>query len=276
MSRARQNGRMKSAGFALVLAATLLAGCGKKNAAVLPDSWEVSLARAGEAWIAKDTPRTWTLCENAFTIASKARKLDPSLTALDCLGEVAAKQGDARKALPFYAKFLADHGKALDTHAARFRVRNNHAVLLFESGKTDEGVAQLREVLADAESGTINYPVFLTLVRNLALAWYGSASGPDAKAWVNETGTWLEEKLGTDPAHRIATHRGSTKALDALIAIGERQANEATPRWRRIVEVTRSREEDLEKHDPTWRRLCETTKLGEIGFVACIRELSPP
>lgn len=274
MNGARQNGRMRNVSCALLLAATLLAGCGKKNAAVLPDTWEVSLARAGEAWIAKDMPRTWSLCENAFAIASKAKSLAPSLTALDCLGEVAVKQGDARKALPFYGKFLADHGKALETHTARFRVRNNHAVLLFESGKTDEAVAQLRETVADAESGTINYPVFLTLVRNLALAWYGAASSAEAKAWVNETGAWLEEKLAPDPALRIAAHRGSTKALEALIAIGERQAHEATPRWRQIVEVTRGKEEDLEKHDPTWRRLCETTKLGEIGFVACIRELS--
>ena len=262
--------------LAVVLLPIALSGCGKKNAAVLPDSWEVSLARAGEAWIAKDMPRAWALCENAFAIASKASKLDPALTSLDCLGEVAVKQGEATKSLPFAAKFIADHGRALETHTARFRVRNNHAVLLFESGKPDEAVARFREVVADAESGTINFPVFLTLVRNLALAWYGSASSPEAKAWVSETGAWLEERLGPDPAFRIAAHRGSTKALEALIAIGERQAHEATPRWRRIVEVTRGKEEDLEKHDPTWRRLCETNKLGEIGFVACIRELSAP
>ena len=54
-------------------------------------------------------------------------------------------------------------------------------------------------MVADAESGTINFPVFLTLVRNLALAWYGSASSPEAKAWVSETGAWLEERLGPDP-----------------------------------------------------------------------------
>jgi tetratricopeptide (TPR) repeat protein len=235
----------------------------------------VSLARAGEAWIAKDLARTWTLCENAFTIAAAQKKLAPSLNALDCLGEVAVKQGQAVKALPFYTKFLADHGAAMATHTARFRIRNNRAVLLHESGKFDEAIAGLREVVAAAEDpGPINYPVYLTLARNLAIAWYGAASGAEAKAWVGETGAWLQEKLEPDPAGRIGGYRGSTRALEALIAIGERQANGATPQWRQLVEQVRGREEELEKHDPLWRRLCETIKLGEIGLVACVRELS--
>ena len=98
--------------LAVVLLPIALSGCGKKNAAVLPDSWEVSLARAGEAWIAKDMPRAWALCENAFAIASKASKLDPALTSLDCLGEVAVKQGEATKSLPFAAKFIAAYRAA--------------------------------------------------------------------------------------------------------------------------------------------------------------------
>jgi len=260
---------------ALLIAFALLAGCGKKNAAVLPDTWEVSLARAGEAWIGKDLARTWTLCENAFTIAAKQGKLAPSLNALDCLGETAVKQGQAVKALPSYTKFLADHGAAMATHTARFRIRNNHAVLLHESGKLDEAIAGLREVVAAAEDpGPINYPVFLTLARNLAIAWYGAASGSEAKAWVGETGTWLHEKLEPNPAARISAYRGTTRAMEALITIGERQANGATPQWRQLVEQVRGLEEELEKHDPMWRRLCETIKLGEIGLVACIRELS--
>jgi hypothetical protein len=260
--------------IALLFALALIAGCGKKNAAVLPDSWEVSLARAGDAWIAKDLARTWTLCENAFAIAGKQGKLAPSLNALDCLGETAVKQGQAVKALPFYTKFLADHRAAMATHTARFRVRNNHAVLLHESGKLDEAIAGLREVVAAAEDpGPINYPVYFTLARNLAIAWYGAASSPEAKAWVNETGIWLQEKLEPDPAGRIGSYRGATRALEALIAIGERQANGATPQWRQIVEQVRAIEEEREKQDPLWRRLCETIKLGEIGLVACLREL---
>lgn len=270
-----QNERMRKALVAVLLVPLLLAGCGRKNAAVLPDSWEVSLARAGEAWIAKDWARTWSLCENAFTIAAKTKALAPSLLALDCLGETAVKQEQPGKALPFYAKFLADHRGAMATHTARFRIRNNHAVLLHGSGKADEAVAELREVVAAAESGPINYPVFLALVRNLAIAWYGSASSPEAKAWVRETGTWLQERLGPDAASRIGGHRGATRALEALIAIGERQALEETPPWRRLVEETRGLEEDLDRQDPIWRRLCETIKLGEIGLVACMRELSP-
>ncbi len=269
--------------LALALAASLLVvACGRKNANVLPDSWEVSLARAGDAWIAKDWARTWTLCENAFAIASKARKQEPTLVSLDCLGETAVKQGQAAKALPFYTKFLADQGSAMDRHTARHRIRNNHAVLLFESGKRDEGIAALRETLAAAdESGTgitgpQGYPVYMTMVRNLAIAWYGAASSAEARAWVSDIGGWLQERIEPDPPNRIAQYRGGARALEALIAIGERQALEATPQWRHLVEATKGREEELEKHDPMWRRLCETAKMGEIGFVACLRELSGP
>ena len=260
---------------ALLLAVVLLASCGKKPVSVLPDSWEVSLARAGEAWIAKDWARTWALCENAFTIAGKKKELAPSLNALDCLGETAVKQDQATRALPYYAKFLADHAGAMATHTARFRIRNNHGALLHESGKQDEAVTALRDAVAAAESGPINYPVFLTLVRNLAIAWYGSASSPEAKEWVRETGAWLEGKLEPDAAIRISGHRGATRAFEALIAIGERQAHDATPKWRRLVGETRGLEEELEKQDPMWRRICETIKLGEIGMVACMRELAP-
>jgi tetratricopeptide (TPR) repeat protein len=268
--------------IALALAGLALAGCGKKNANVLPDTWEVSLARAGDAWIAKDWARTWTLCENAYAIASKARKQEPTLVSLDCLGEAALKQEQAAKALPFYTKFLADQGAAMNRHAARHRIRNNHAVLLYESGKPDEAIAALRETIAAADeagtgiTGPQGHPVYMTLVRNLAIAWYGAASGAEAKAWVRDIGGWLQEKLEADPANRIGAYRGSTKALEALIAIGERQAQESTPQWRRIVEEARGREEELEKHDPLWRRLCETVKIGEIGLVACMRELSGP
>jgi hypothetical protein len=229
MTATRQNAGMRTRIAALLLVPFLVAACGRKSTAVLPDSWEVSLAKAGEAWIAKDWARTWTLCENAFTIASKTKALAPSLNALDCLGETAVKQDQPGKALPFYAKFLADHRGAMATHTARFRIRNNHAVLLHGSGKADEAVAELREVVAAAESGPINYPVYLALVRNLALAWYGSASSPEAKAWVRETGTWLQERLEPDAATRIGGHRGATRALEALIAIGERQALEERP-----------------------------------------------
>ena len=265
---------MHPAGARLAVGLVLLAGCGRKPQAVLPDSWEVSLARAGEAWIAKDWARTWALCENGFAIASKERKLDPALLALDCLGETAVKQEQPAKALPSYTRFLADHGGAMEGHAARFRVRNNHAVLLQLSGRSDEAVAGLRETLAAAESpGPINYPVYLAIARNLAIAWYGAASSAEAKAWVVDTGTWIQEYLEPDPASRVARHRGSTRALEALIAIRERQALERTPRWRRLVEATGPREEDLDRHDPMWRRLCETIRLGEIGLVACLREL---
>jgi hypothetical protein len=260
--------------FALLVALALLAACGKKPQAVLPDTWEVSLAKAGEAWVAKDWARTWALCENGFAIAAKERKLDPTLLALDCLGETAVKQEQPAKALPFYTRFLADHGRAMEGHTARFRVRNNHAVLLQLSGQSDEAVAGLREVLAAAESpGPINYPVYMTMTRNLAIAWYGAASGAEARAWASETGGWIQESLEPVPADRVSRYRGSTRALEALIAIGERQALETTPAWRRLVEATGPREEELDKHDPLWRRLCETIKLGEIGLVACLREL---
>jgi hypothetical protein len=260
--------------FPLAVAALLLlAACGKKDASVLPDSWEVSLARAGTAWIAKDFARTYALCENGFAIAMKVMDRGRALTALDCMGEAAVKQEQLAKPLPHYEKFVAEFGRAMPVGPVRHRILNNHAVLLHESGRRDEAVEALREVVAASERSA--GPVHMAAVRNLAIAWYGAASDPEAKAWVGEKGAWIQARLAPDVASRVGGLRGSGAALEALVAIGDRQALDATPAWRRLAAEAKEREEDLDRHDPMWRKLCETIVLGEIGLVACFRELSP-
>ena len=85
--------------LAALAAAALLAACGK-GSTTMPDTWEVSVSRAGSAWMAKDLPRVYALCENAFVIAHKARDAAKAATAVQCLTHAAAERKEIAKAAP--------------------------------------------------------------------------------------------------------------------------------------------------------------------------------
>jgi tetratricopeptide (TPR) repeat protein len=261
-------------GIAIALAAALGA-CSRGPGG--PASYDEAMRPVSGLWTLSRWGEVFALCEHAFRHGEKDGQ-GRAVLALDCLGESSARQGKPERALPYFNKFFKDDRKQLEQVDARARLANNHGVLLIESGKREEGLARLREAFEAVEDEPVN--VFSAsyassramVVKNLARAYYDRASEPTVRSWVREQGEWYRDYMQVNaPVGRVKV--GPAAALEALVAIGRRQANPDTPAWEAQIREWEPLEDAIVSHTPTSARACETSP---TGLEVCLRELKPP
>lgn len=260
--------------FSILLPLLLLAACGRFEQEL---THEQVMARVKEAWFQKRWADVRDLCEKAFARADKAGNAAEAVETGDCAIEGATRTGKPEKALPVYAKLFGPYESKLGA-TSRFRLANNYAVTLVETGQREAGVKRLLEAIeatADAPRRQGNFTADSTrahLVRNVARLYYDRASEPAVKAWVVEQAAWYVDYM---ERHRdgVSNALGTAGAMDAIAAIGKRQANPETPAWDALVQEWEPKEEVAGRHDPTWMRFCD-------GFATfremCFREVKAP
>ncbi len=120
-----------------------------------------------------------------------------------------------------------------------------------------------------------SFPARAMIVKNLARAWYDTASDPEARAWVREQGAdFLEQMQGNERS--VHLRMGAASAMDALVLIGRRQANTDTPAWEAVAREWEPLEAEIDARSPHLARGCENLPLREILLEVCMRELAPP
>lgn len=256
-------------------AAILVAACGKFGSS-LPDTWKASVEAGASAWKAREYARSYALCEHAFKLADAAKDSAQALGALDCLFESAVHLKEVPKTAPHLKRYVEAYLDPAGQGNATRRLRNNLGTTLVEAGQREEGLAVLRALHDDwafADGKPMQAAQYLVVVRNLAIAWSDRASSPEARTFVKLTGGWLEEQLGGDRRGNVMQMLGSARALDALIALGEQQANESTPAWRNLAAALHEKETAAMQHDTLWGQLCHEVALTQIRATTCYRQL---
>jgi hypothetical protein len=252
-----------------------LAACSRGPAG--PESYEEAMRPVSELWTLSRYGEVFARCEHAFRHGEKEGQ-GRAVIALDCLAESAARQAKPERALPYFDKFFRDDRKQLEQAGASYRLANNHGVLLVESGKREQGIARLREAFDAVADEPPN--VFRSnsaspramVVKNLARAYYGMASEPAVRAWVQEQGEWYRQYMqASAPVGQVKV--GPASALEALVIIGRRQANLNTPAWEEQIREWEPLEESIVAHTPSSARTCEKVP---PGLEACLRELKAP
>ncbi len=272
--------RRAGAGAGLCLALAV-AGCGRgADAPAGPATHEEAMTLASKAWELNRWTEVFAACEKAFALAEKERGAGV-VRATECATEAAARAGRPAIALPLLERLAETHAERLRTASGRLRLANNHGVLLIEQGRRAEGVARLEWALRDFEgasyatSGASTFKLRAALVANLARAYYATASDPAVRAWVEEQASFLHDHM--DPKVRGAQFAmGAAAALDALVAIGKRQANTNTPAWEARIRDWEPLEEEIAAKAPHLARPCEDVPLRTTVMEACLRELAPP
>jgi hypothetical protein len=261
--------------------AVLVAACGRGPAApAAPASYSDAMTLAAKAWTLNRWSEVFAACELAFKYADREGDAK-AIAAVDCLGEAAARMGKPGLALPHHERLFEAYADRLKYASSRHRLANNLGVLLIQQGRREQGITVLREAL-EVFAGTPyhigsqqSFPARAMIVKNLARAWYDTASDPEARAWVREQGAaFLEQMQG----HERSVHllMGASSAMDSLVLIGRRQANTDTPAWEAIAREWEPLEAGIDARSPQFARGCENVPLREILLEVCMRELKPP
>ncbi len=265
----------------LAAAAMLLAACGRApSGPAEPASYDEAMKLASTKWELNRWAEVFAACDTAFRYADRAGGTG-AITAVDCAAEAAARMGKPELALPHYERLFEAYPERLRTASSRHRLANNYGVLLIERGRRAEGIARL-EWAMQAYAGTTysitgygSFPARAMIVKNLARAYYATASDPAIRAWVREQGTMLSEHMegGTRGTH---LSMGASSALQALVEIGRRQANTDTPAWEAKVREWEPVEEEIAATHPNLARVCESIALRTTMLETCMREVAPP
>ncbi len=271
--------RLRTAWLAAL--AILLAACGRGPAAPAePASFDEAMKLASTKWELHRWSEIFAACDTAFRHADRAGDRRAAL-AVDCAAEAAARMGMPELALPHYQRLFAAYEDSMRTRSGGQRLANNYGVLLIGRGRRDEGVARLEWALDTyagipwSSTGGRAFTTRATIVKNLARAYYETASRPAIRAWVQENGSMLKEHL---ERNRGAAHlaMGGASALDALSAIGRRQANTETPAWDAMAREREPLEAEVAATHPELSEACEDIPLRTTVMRACMRELEPP
>jgi hypothetical protein len=266
---------------ALAALTVLLAACGRgQPAPAEPASFDEAMKLASTKLELNRWSEVFAACDAAFRHADRAGERR-AILAGDCAAEAAARMGKPELGLPHYRRIVEVHGESLRTHGGGQRVANNLGVLLVERGRRDEGIARLEWALETYAgipySSTFGrtFTTRATIVKNLARAYYGTASRPEVRAWVHEQGTMLRDhmQLNAGSAHLAM---GGSAALDALATIGRRQADMDTPSWEAQARANEPLEADIAARQPQLLQACEDIPLRTTLMQVCMRELAPP
>jgi hypothetical protein len=222
----------------------------------------------------------FSACDNAFRHADRAGD-QRALLAADCAAEAAARVGKPALALPHLRRVFEAYEDRLRHFGSRQRLANNYGVLLIEAGKREQGIAQLEWALETytgipySSTSQAAFTARVAIVRNLARAYYPTASEPIVREWVQEQGSLLAEHVERNAK---APHllMGAASALDSLSTIGRRQANTSTPAWDRAAAELEPREAEIAASRPELAQACENIALRTTILRACLRELAPP
>jgi len=261
--------------------AALLAACGRgPTAPAEPANFDEAMKLASTKWELHRWGEVFAACDTAFRYADRSGSRR-AIVAADCAAEAAARMGKPELGLPHYQRIVEVHGESLRTHSGGQRIANNLGVLLIERGRRDEGVARLEWALETysgipyASTFGRSFTTRATLVKNLARAYYETASRPAVRAWVHEQGTMLRDHMALN-ARSAHLAMGGSAALDALAAIGRRQADMDTPAWEAQARAHEPLEADIEARQPNLAQACEDIPLRTTVMQACMRELAPP
>ena len=267
--------------LASLVVAALVAGCGRGPAPpAAPANYADAMTQAAKAWAANRWSEVFAACELAFRYADRDGD-GKVIPAVECVGESAARLGKPDLALPHHERLFGAYADRLRQASGRHRLANNLGVLLIRNGRRDQGIAVLREAL-EVYAGTPyhigswhSFPARAMIVKNLARAWYETASDPEARAWVREQGAdFLEQMQGQERS--VHLRMGASSAMDALVLIGRRQANTDTPAWEAVARAWEPLEAAIDARSPQLARGCENLPLREILLEVCMRELAPP
>jgi tetratricopeptide (TPR) repeat protein len=261
--------------------AALVAACGRDpGPPAAPASYAEAMTQAAKAWASNRWSEVFAACELAFRYADREgdAKVIP---AVECVGESAARLARPELALPHHERLFEAYADRLKQASGRHRLANNLGVLLIRKGRREQGIAVLRDAL-EVYAGTPyhigsqhSFPARAMIVKNLARAWYETASDPEARAWVREQGAdFLEQMQGNERS--VHLRMGASGAMDALVRIGRRQANTDTPAWEAVAREWEPLEAAIDARSPQLARGCEDLPLREILLQACMRELPPP
>ncbi|MBL0143478.1 MAG: hypothetical protein IPP91_15530 [Betaproteobacteria bacterium] len=261
--------------------AAALAGCGKGPAApAAPANYGEAMILAAKQLALNRWSDVFAACDLAFKYADRDgdTKVIP---AAECVGESAARMGKPGLALPHLQRLFQAYPGMLRASSGRHRLANNDGVLLIEQGRREQGIAVLRDAL-EVYAGSPYYlgasrsfPARAMLVKNLARAWYETASDPEARAWVREQGAAFLEHMERNE-RGVHLSMGASSAMRALVEIGRRQALPETPAWEAMANAWEPLEAEIDAQNPQIARGCETLPLRELLLEVCMRELSPP
>lgn len=258
-----------------------VAGCGRESAApVGAVNYDEAMLQASRLWELNRWSEVFAACDRAFRFADRDGDAK-AIRALECAAEAAVRAGKPALALAHYDRLVEAYPEKLRTANGRQRLANNHGVLLIEQGHKAQGIARLEWALLDfafADYATSGYRFFAmrsTIVKNLAHAYYDTASDPVIRAWVQEQGTLLHDHM--DPQVRGAQFAmGASSALAALVVIGRRQANTNTPAWEARIREWEPLEAEIAARHPGLDRACESVPLRTTMMESCLREVKPP
>ena len=261
--------------------AVAVAGCQRGPApAAAPANYGDAMRQAATLWALNRWSEVFAVCDRAFRYADRDGDTK-AISATECVGESAARMGKPELALPHHERLFDAYAQKLRTASGRHRLANNYGVLLIRQGRREQGIAVLREAL-EVYAGTpyhigswSSFPARAMIVKNLARAWYESASDPDARAWVREQGAaFLEHMQTRDKSVHLSM--GASAAMDALVRIGRRQALAETPAWEAKAREWEPLEAGIDARSPQLARGCENLPLHEVLLEVCMRELAPP
>ncbi|MBL0143479.1 MAG: hypothetical protein IPP91_15535 [Betaproteobacteria bacterium] len=258
-----------------VLFALALGACGRSG----PNPAE-SKDAVMAMWMGKHWDAAFAACDKAFRRSDGTKNVEGSLMFAECAIEASTQAGKPELSLPLQERLLASYTSGLSRLAA-VRLANNHGVALLQSGKREKGLARLRGVLDDLADpnrpgeGWSADTARAIVVRNLAYAYYETASEPAVRAWVEEQAAWYLDYFERHPGN-AGSGIGSAAALDAISLVGKRQANTGTPAWDAAVREREALEERVTSHDPQTATVCERRPLGDIRMDLCMHELTPP
>ena len=120
-----------------------------------------------------------------------------------------------------------------------------------------------------------SFPARAMIVKNLARAWYDTASDPEARAWVREQGAdFLAQMEGQERS--VHLRMGASSAMYSLVLIGRRQALPETPAWEAVARAWEPLEAGIDARSPGLARGCGDIALREILFQSCMLELEGP
>jgi len=266
---------------AMVLALLVVSACSRApSGPAEPANYHEAMALAGKQWALNRWSEVFAACDRAFKYAD--READAQVIgAAECTGEAAARMGKPELALAHLERLFEAYAERLRMASGRHRLANNLGVLLVRAGRREQGIAVFRDAL-EVYAGTPyniggwqSFPARAMIVKNLARAWYESASDPEARAWVREQGAAFVEHMQTH-AGSVHLSMGASSALDALSRIGRRQAITDTPVWEAKAREWEPLEAEIDARSPQLARGCENLALREAFLEVCMRELEPP
>jgi hypothetical protein len=273
---------VRCAPYLLAIAAALVSpGCSRSPATpAAPTNYGEAMTVASAQLALNHWSEVFAACDLAFKYAD--REGDARVvSATECVGESAARMGRPALALPHHERLFGAYEERLRYSSGRHRLANNYGVLLIRQGRREQGMAVLRDAM-QVYAGTpyhigswSSFPARAMIVKNLARAWYGTASDPEAREWVREQGAAF---LAHMEAHEGSVHlsMGASAAMRALVEIGRRQALAETPAWEAAASAWEPLEAQIDARSPQLARGCENLPLRELLLEVCMRELEPP